>query len=260
MLRDLVQSDLNKHLRVLADQYESDPKKAKTAAELVAAIEAELQAVDLDLAETIEREAMRILTDATVLVGATTLDASLAARSGLGDVALGRDIGGPSVMSDPTTRMRIASALTSTGTTTALAMKYMESGSTVIAGLMGVGVLLGLATTIISARMGRKQRDMQTARTNIRAALEQCRAEAGPRLRQAVVEVQREVEAALRGYVRAETKRLQGAVTEAQLVLRADLAKRQQIKVDADRRILLLDRSDAELDGLRTEVSAALRP
>ena len=257
LLRDLMQSKLNQHLRTLADHYESDPKVAKTATEFVNAIEAELQAMDLDLESTIEREALRIQDEATTVLGIDALGVSIDARSGLRDLVPSSETGSAKGAVDPTARMRIVTALTSSGTTGALAAKYAAS-SPEIAVLMGLGMVLGLATTFLSARVGRKQRDLQTARGTVRATLDQCRAEAAPQLRQAVLEVQREVEGALRRYVRSETKRLQGTVAEAQQVLRADVTRRQQIKAEAERRMSALNKANEELHRLQELVAAAL--
>jgi hypothetical protein len=255
-LRDLVTTELNRRLRKLTEKQNIATSKNRGPDQLVAEIEAELQALDLELNDFIETRARRILQDATNHLGGIDIDVTIEARTGVDDVELDqlplRDR-----TKDMNVRLRLATAMASAGSGAGVAGLYLDRAAWLVP-LMGASLVVGLANAFTGARAARRERDLQAARAAIRAGLDQCRIDAGPRLRQAVLEIQREVESAVRSYVRQETRTLQQTITRTQKSIQADAATRHQIRSNAEYQIGMLDQLFARLEVLRTEVDAAL--
>lgn len=259
-LRDAVVGDFSRALRELLDRHEKSG--GSDAAELSAAVQNDLRAVDTQLLESMEAEATRLAVAAAELVQAAppnvTLDDGAAPALDLVGPA-------PKSASDPSLRIRLVSTVASAGTGLGLFASRIGQGPEWIAGLLGAGVLVGVASAVFNLRASRRQLDLQTLRTNLRTTLDVARAEATPVLRQRVLRLQRSIEAEVKGHVRATTRQLQTQMAEAQQLARADAVSRQQVRNAAEQRLAGLRRLEATAKGLRVEVerhasAAPVRP
>ena len=128
-----------------------------------------------------------------------------------------------------------------------------------IAGLLGAGAVVGVATAVFGLRMSRRQQQVQALRANLRSTLDVARAEVTPLLRQKVLKLQRTVEAEIKGHVRVTTRQLQVQQADAQQLARADAAARHQARTTAEQRLAALERLEATAGALRGEVDRHAR-
>lgn len=259
LLREAAQAELGRKLREVSERYERDTEGApKEQVLLVSAVQAELAAVDAELTAMIDAEVHRIVGEVAVLVDVTSLALESSSPGG-GNVDLGALLAGRrGAQGDPSARLRIASTLASAGTSVGfLSMRVADYP--ILAAILGLGALVGIATSALGVRIGRRQRDLQAFRSNLRSALEAARSEVAPLLRQRILAQQRQIEGQLRTHMRATTRTLQRSAGEGQRLQRADAAARQQARAEAEQRLAALHRSTETVRELSEEVSGRLR-
>jgi hypothetical protein len=256
-LRDVAAANAARMLREVTDRYEAAPETSKDGVPFVERVEADVQAVDLELSNLIQREV-----DAIVEEVGSRIDVPAMVLSWNADpeeVAvrdfLDRNTAGGST--DPTVRMRLVTTMVSAGTSSGIAINYMSQDTNMryVGALMGAAAMLGVLTTAVTARFGRKQRDIQALRLNVRGAIDNVRNELTPIVRQRVLAAQREVEATIRSHVRHKTRDLQAALAECQQLARADATARAKARGDAERRLARLAQLRASVESLTSEVN-----
>ena len=218
--------------------------------ELLDLVQAEVRAGCAELSQRLDDEVGAIATDIAKVVGDIDVD--------LTSVQLGTDLLAPGSddeqAADPMVRLRVGSAVASSGTALAMFGNYASQGNWPIATFIGAGAVMALTTASVNIKMMRRQQNVAGVRKQVQAALEGARAEVAPALRQQILAAQRELERAMKATTRQQARDLQAASQRRRQLARSDEASRKAAKADAERRLAANAPYRDKLTALHTEV------
>lgn len=252
-LRESAGTDFTRLIREISSGFDGEAAAAAPQAEaLVEQINAEVRAGCAELSLRLDEEIASIADEVSAVLGdlnlgPLSLQLTTDVFAPTGDV----DDTGPA---DPMLKMRVASALASSGTGVAMAANYASSNP-VLAALMGTGAIMAVTMAALNVRGVVKQRDVAGARKQVQATLEAARSEVSPILRQQILSAQRELERVMKSAIRQQTKDHQARIAEATQLARADAAERAAAKSEAERQLAVMAPLTQRNEALRAEVT-----